>query len=126
MILKRLSVLEKRLILAIAVCAVLLVVIYQWFLKVKEEAENPAPARVRQNSLLNDKTNDSAADPDDIVESPDEDPIQIFEKTKKTQRGLGNMLREDIKLPEEQSVLKPEGSKSAQPKADNPAAKSKP
>jgi hypothetical protein len=63
-------VLEKRLILAIAVCAVLLVVIYQWFLKVKEEAENPAPARVRQNSLLNDKTNDSAADPDDIVESP--------------------------------------------------------
>ncbi|MBK7840164.1 MAG: hypothetical protein IPJ49_21285 [Candidatus Obscuribacter sp.] len=126
MILKRLSVLEKRLILAIAVCAVLLVVIYQWFLKVKEEAENPAPARVRQNSLLNDKTNDSAADPDDIVESPDEDPIQIFEKTKKTQRGLGNMLREDIKLPEEQSVLKPEGSKSDQPKADNSAAKSKP
>ncbi|MBK7747919.1 MAG: hypothetical protein IPI39_11770 [Candidatus Obscuribacter sp.] len=126
MILKRLSVLEKRLILAIAVCAVLLVVIYQWFLKVKEEAENPAPARVRQNSLLNDKTNDSAADPDDIVESPDEDPIQIFEKTKKTQRGLGNMLREDIKLPEEQSVLKPEGSKSDQPKAANPAAKAKP
>lgn len=126
LILKRLSVLEKRLVLAIAVCVVLLAVIYQWFLKVKEEAENPPPPRVRQNSLLNNKTGDSASDPDDIVESPDEDPIQIFEKTKKTQRGLGNMLRQDIKLPEDKPVLKPKDSKSDQSKADKSDAKSKP
>jgi len=99
--LKSLSALEKRLIVAIVVCAVLLVVIYQWFLKVKEEAENPAPAHVRQNSLLLNKQKGAESEDNDIVESPDEDPIQIFEKTKKTQRGLGNMLREDIKLPEE-------------------------
>ena len=81
---------QKNLIAAIAVCALILAAIYCYFMQLVREAQNPPGPMERVADPLGSGGKKVAA-PDE----PEVDMDKLFEEERKKQKGLGSLRKSD-------------------------------